>query len=173
MNFGRYKYSYHSTVYIHRHQDDENTCELSQCLETQNPENTPCTVKPTEKQKLKELYCNTMRGFPCGSVVKNLPANAGDSTLIPGLGRPLENRIVFLPGKSHGQRNLVGYSSWGCKELDTTQQLNTHMLQQHGSFYSYSAVEMTLHSTRIFFFFYLTSYYILDRKHIQTCSKYK
>ena len=27
---------------------------------------------------------------------------------------------VFLPGKSHGQRSLVGYSPWGCKELDTT-----------------------------------------------------
>ena len=27
---------------------------------------------------------------------------------------------VFLPGKSHGQRSLAGYSPWGCKELDTT-----------------------------------------------------
>jgi len=27
---------------------------------------------------------------------------------------------VFLPGKSHGQRRLVGYSLCGCKELDTT-----------------------------------------------------
>ena len=26
---------------------------------------------------------------------------------------------VFLPGKFHGQRRLVGYSSWGCKESDT------------------------------------------------------
>ena len=25
---------------------------------------------------------------------------------------------VFLPGKSHGQRSLVGYSLWGFKELD-------------------------------------------------------
>ena len=28
---------------------------------------------------------------------------------------------VFLPGKSCGQRSLVGYSSWGCKELDMTE----------------------------------------------------
>ena len=28
---------------------------------------------------------------------------------------------VFLPGKSHGQRSLVGYSPWGCKESDTTE----------------------------------------------------
>ena len=27
---------------------------------------------------------------------------------------------VFLPGKSHGQRSLVGYSPWGHKESDTT-----------------------------------------------------
>ena len=25
---------------------------------------------------------------------------------------------VFLPGKSHGQRSLVGYSSWGHQESD-------------------------------------------------------
>ena len=30
---------------------------------------------------------------------------------------------VFLPGKSHGQRSLVGYSPWGRKELDLTEQL--------------------------------------------------
>ena len=28
---------------------------------------------------------------------------------------------VFLPGKFHGQRSLVGYSPWGHKELDTTE----------------------------------------------------
>ena len=30
---------------------------------------------------------------------------------------------VFLLGKSHGQRTLVGYSPWGLKELDTTERL--------------------------------------------------
>ena len=33
---------------------------------------------------------------------------------------------VFLPGESHGQRRLVGYSPWGCKELDTTEQMCVH-----------------------------------------------
>ena len=34
---------------------------------------------------------------------------------------------VFLLGKPHGQRSLAGYSPWGCKELDTTEQLkHTH-----------------------------------------------
>ena len=31
---------------------------------------------------------------------------------------------VFLPGKSHGWRILVGYSPWGRKESDTTEQLH-------------------------------------------------
>ena len=29
-----------------------------------------------------------------------------------------------MPGKSHGQRSLVGYSPWGCKEPDTTERLS-------------------------------------------------
>ena len=29
---------------------------------------------------------------------------------------------VFLAGKSHGQRSLVGYCPWSCKESDTTKQ---------------------------------------------------
>ena len=34
---------------------------------------------------------------------------------------------MFLPGESHGSRNLVGYSLWGCKEWDMTEQLrHTH-----------------------------------------------
>ena len=36
---------------------------------------------------------------------------------IPRGGQPTP---VFLPGESHGQRSLVGYSSRDCKELDTT-----------------------------------------------------
>ena len=31
---------------------------------------------------------------------------------------------IFLPGKSHGQRSLVGCSPWGHKELDTTEATN-------------------------------------------------
>ena len=37
---------------------------------------------------------------------------------------------VFLPGKSHGQRSLAGYSPWGCKrvghDLATKQRTNIH-----------------------------------------------
>ena len=32
---------------------------------------------------------------------------------------------VFLPGSPHGQSSLVGYSPWGCKDSDTTEQVST------------------------------------------------
>ena len=34
--------------------------------------------------------------------------------------------LVFLPEKSHGQRSLVGYSPWSCKESDMTEQLSIY-----------------------------------------------
>ena len=34
---------------------------------------------------------------------------------------------VLLPGKSHRQRSLVGYSPWDCKESDTTERLHLLM----------------------------------------------
>ena len=49
-------------------------------------------------------------------MVKNPSVNAGDVDLISRLGRcPGEGKQptpVFFPEKSHGQRSLVGYSSW-------------------------------------------------------------
>ena len=75
---------------------------------------------------------------PHGTVVKNLPANSGDTGdlgSIPGSGRspgvgndnPLQ---YFLPGKSRGQRSLVGYSPWGHKESDTTEWACTFKSQE-------------------------------------------
>ena len=47
---------------------------------------------------------------------------------IPWRSKPLPS-LVFLPGKSHGQRSLAGYSLWGHKESDMTEQLiHTHTL---------------------------------------------
>ena len=34
---------------------------------------------------------------------------------------------VFLPGESHGQKSLAGYSPWGREELDMTEQLSMHV----------------------------------------------
>ena len=67
-------------------------------------------------------------GFPGGTVVKNPPANAGvarDASSNPGSGRSSgggngKAAPVFLPRKINGERSLVGYCPWGCKEFDTT-----------------------------------------------------
>ena len=66
--------------------------------------------------------------FPGGSDSEESTCKAGDPGSIPGSGRSPWRREwqptpVFLPGESHGQRSLVGYSPWGCKESDRTKQL--------------------------------------------------
>ena len=71
-------------------------------------------------------YCVGGAGFPCGSVVKNLPANVGDSGSIPGLGRS--------PGEGNGNPfhfsclgNPMDRGAWWgtvhgvTKESDTTE----------------------------------------------------
>ena len=56
---------------------------------------------------------------------KNPPAMQESWIRFLGWEDPLEEgratHIVFLPGDPHGQRSLVDYSPWGCKELDTTE----------------------------------------------------
>ena len=44
-------------------------------------------------------------------------------------GRAWQPTLAFLPGESHGQRSLVGYSPWGHKESDTTDQLTLSLPQ--------------------------------------------
>ena len=60
-------------------------------------------------------------------MVKNLPAMQETQHQSLGQEDPLEKgwqpTPVFLPGESHGQRSLAGYSPWGCKELNMTEQL--------------------------------------------------
>ena len=60
-------------------------------------------------------------GFPGGSDGKESTCSARDLGSIPGLGRS--------PGRGLGNALqyscLAGYSSWGHKELDTTEQLST------------------------------------------------
>ena len=75
-------------------------------------------------------------GFPGGSDGKESARNAGDLGLIPGLGRSPGgehgNALQYsCLGNPTGTRSLAGYSPWGRKELDTTDQLsikNSHFL---------------------------------------------
>ena len=57
--------------------------------------------------------------------VKNLPAKQIQSLgqEDPGSEGQWQPTPLFLPGESPGQRSLVGYSPWGHKKLDTTEQL--------------------------------------------------
>ena len=65
-------------------------------------------------------------GFPGGSDGKETTCNVGDLWSIPGVGRFPWRRAwqptpAFLPGKSHAQRSLAGYSPWGHKQTDMTE----------------------------------------------------
>ena len=69
-------------------------------------------LKPTLFQEANKIF-----GFLGGSVVKNPPANAGDTSLIPQVGkihwkRKWQPTPVFLPGKSRGHSSLVGYRAF-------------------------------------------------------------
>ena len=71
------------------------------------------------------------QGFPGGSEVKASACNAGDLGSIPGSGRSLGgghgNPFQYSCLENlHRQRNLAGYSPWGCTESDTTEQLHFH-----------------------------------------------
>ena len=73
-----------------------------------------------------------LKGLPWWVSGKESPAI--QETWFRSLGQedPLEKQPtpVFLPGKCHGQRSLLGYSPWGCKKvkynLGTKQQQNSH-----------------------------------------------
>ena len=71
--------------------------------------------------------------FSGGSVIKNPPANEGkspESGRFPGEGTGSSLQYSYLV-KSPKQRSLAGYSSWHCKELNTTQRLNNNNKNTH------------------------------------------
>ena len=74
------------------------------------------------------------RGFRGGSVVKNLLASTGDAGSNPWIEkvpwrRERQPTPIFLPGESHGQRSLGGYSPRGGKDSDTTEQLGNNKVR--------------------------------------------
>ena len=70
---------------------------------------------PTLYLMIHQIFTNRWV-FPGSTVVKNLPAMRETWVLSLGWEDALEKGMAthssFLPGKSHGQRNLVGYSPW-------------------------------------------------------------
>ena len=85
-------------------------------------------------------HTHTHTGFPGGSDPKESTCSVEDLGSTPGLGRssggghdnPLQYSCLENP---HGQRNLVGYSSWGHKESDTTEWLSIYISLDLGFFF--------------------------------------
>ena len=89
-----------------------------------------CTCACTDTQWNHIFLSLPWWAFLVAYMVKNLPAT-WETGFHPWVGkipwrRKWQPSPVFLPGEFHGQRSLVGYSPWGCKELDLTEQLSTH-----------------------------------------------
>ena len=64
--------------------------------------------------------------FPVTQMVKNLPAMQETRVRSLGWEVRLEKEMAIhssIPGESHGQRSLAGYSLWSGKESDVTEQL--------------------------------------------------
>ena len=87
-----------------------------------DPPEKPLEFHSCEYQKQKYFFTSKI-SFP--DFFTNLRTYIPSSA--KGL-RELHTFLLFLPGESHGQRSLVGYSPWGCKELDMTERWSTHTL---------------------------------------------
>ena len=77
------------------------------------------------------LHFSIIKGFPWWLRRESLCLQCGRPGFQPWVGkipwrRKWQSIPVLLPGKFHGQRSLVGYSLWGHKESDMTEQLHFH-----------------------------------------------
>ena len=104
-------------------------------------------------------YTNVLQGFPGDAVVKNLPANAGDTGdegLILGSGRsPGEgngNPLQYSCLEESMDRGTCPWSPWSHREPDMTDQLSTYVmyfnerimrLKAHYSSWSHKEANMT------------------------------
>ena len=74
-------------------------------------------------------------------MIKRVPAMQETQVQSLGWEDPLEKEMATpsstLAQKFHGQRSLVGYSPWGCKELDTTEELHSLTLNEGGDCVAY------------------------------------
>ena len=60
-----------------------------------------------------------MQGLPRWLSGKEPACQEVDTGSTPGSEDPLHREMAThsMPGKSHGQRSLVGYHPWGCKRV--------------------------------------------------------
>ena len=96
----------------------------------------PFLLCPLHKNKIIWEFLHSLFNFPGGSVLKNPPADVGDTGntgSIPWSGRFSQSRKwqptpLFLSEESHGWRRLEGHSSWGPKESDMTERVSMHTI---------------------------------------------
>ena len=96
------------------------------------------------------IYFSDVISLGCSD--KESACHAGDPSLIPGLGRspggghgnPLQYSCLENP---KGQKSLVGYNPWGCKELDIIEQLRTQLSSKHTAQLQPSKVNLLTTST--------------------------
>ena len=87
------------------------------------PSPTPgaCSVSCPPSQRCHPTILSSVISF--SSCLESFPASGSIPVRKEHWRRKWQPTPVFLPAESHGQRSLVGYGSWGCKESDTTEQL--------------------------------------------------
>ena len=88
-----------------------------------------------------KTHSNAIKGFPWWLSGKNQPVNAGDTGEEGRWGSEWVRKIpwrrkwqptpVFLPGKTHGEGSLVGYSPWGSERVGHDLVTKQKQQQQH------------------------------------------
>ena len=81
-----------------------------------------CGASIQRKSQFKKIHATQYSGFPTGSVRKKSACQCRRCVFNPWVGKIPQRKKwepipVFLPGESHGQRNLVGYSPWGHRRV--------------------------------------------------------
>ena len=71
-----------------------------------------------------------------------------------------EENSLFLPGESHGQRSLAGYSPWGYKESDRTERVKINSNISVGVARKY--IEKVMPGDRGFSNCYILGYYLRE-----------
>ena len=84
------------------------------------------------KQKFRLFFSllNLQKGLPTWLSGKESACQCRRHGFDPWVGkipwsRKWQPTLVLLPGESHGQRSLAGYSPWGRRESDMTYRLNS------------------------------------------------
>ena len=110
----RKKRSGRSTALTHRLKTKRGVC----CILKNSWQNQLTMIENHRDDSVgKESACKARDTGDAGSITGSERAPGGEKR---------QPTPLLLPGKSHGQRSLAGYSPWGCKESDLTEQLSTH-----------------------------------------------